>query len=124
MIRILSLICLFLLSACAVPDKEKEPLVLQQAAFADLPGWEKDNQAQTLAAFKRSCERILKNDPARPFGPDGIGGVYGDWFPACQVAMKKTRARQGLFSSSILFLIRPAPAAIKMVFLQVIMKPL
>lgn len=97
MIRILSLICLFLLSACAVPDKEKEPLVLQQAAFADLPGWEKDNQAQTLAAFKRSCERILKNDPARPFGPDGIGGVYGDWFPACQVAMKKNEGTARAF---------------------------
>lgn len=89
MIRVVSLLCLFLLSACAMPDKEKEPLMLAPATFDALPGWQQDDHVRTLEAFKRSCERILKNDPARPFGPDGIGGIYGDWFPACRDAAEK-----------------------------------
>lgn len=90
MIRILSFFCLFLLAACTAPDKEKEPLMLQPAGFGALPGWGEDNHAQTLAAFSKSCERILNNEPERPFGPDGVGGTYGDWFPACR-ALENTR---------------------------------
>ena len=75
---------LLTLSACTTIDTEKAPLVLKPASFRDLPGWNKDNQEQALAAFSYSCDRILKRDPAKTFGPDGIGGTYGDWQNACR----------------------------------------
>ncbi len=66
---------------------EKEPLVLSQADYDDLPGWRKDRHTAFLAAFNRSCGRILKRDPQRMFGPEGVGGVYGDWQPVCRAAL-------------------------------------
>ncbi len=84
--RIFLLFILLLFSACtaAPPDKEKLPLVLEAADYGDLPGWKKDDHAAVLAALTRSCERILKRPVDQAFGPDGIGGVYGDWQPACR----------------------------------------
>lgn len=85
--RILILSLVLLISACtAAPpaDMEKLPLVLEPASFSALPGWERDNHDAALAAFARSCERILKRAPADRFGPDNIGGTYGDWQPACR----------------------------------------
>lgn len=85
--RILILLLVLVISSCtAVPpeDKEKLPLVLEPASFGALPGWERDDHGEVLAAFARSCERILKRAPDQSFGPDNIGGTYGDWHPACR----------------------------------------
>ena len=79
-------ICACCLS-CTPVVIEKEPLVLSQADYDDLPGWRKDRHTEFLAAFNRSCGRMLKRDPQRMFGPEGVGGVYGDWQPACQAAL-------------------------------------
>ncbi len=76
-------IFVFIFSSCAAVDKEKAPLVLKPAGFNDLPGWARDDHGQVLAAFSKSCERILKRDPSDQFGPDEVGGTYGDWQPAC-----------------------------------------
>ncbi len=81
---ILSSCVLLLLSACAAVDPETAPLVLKPASFRDLPSWEKDRSEQALAAFSYSCERILKHEATQAFGPDGIGGTYGDWQRACR----------------------------------------
>lgn len=75
------------LSSCALFKEEKEApvlLVLKPAAFRDLPGWDRDDQAAAMAAFKKSCTRILKKDPAAAFGP--IGGIYAQWQPLCDQA--------------------------------------
>lgn len=82
----LSLFVIFSLAACSTTklDTETAPLVLKPSSFADLPGWESDNHEQALVAFSRSCDRILKKDPNQSFGPDGIGGLYGDWQAACK----------------------------------------
>lgn len=82
--HLIILLSLFLLSSCAGVDSEKGALVLKPAQFSDLPGWAQDDQAGALSAFARSCERILKNPPDRAFGPDGVGGTFGDWQPACR----------------------------------------
>jgi len=93
---ILALSILFL-SSCAdtkVADKEKLPLKLERASFGDLPGWGGDDVAPALDAFAKSCTRILKRKPEETFGPDNIGGTYGDWQPACR-ALPNVQAAQG-----------------------------
>lgn len=69
-----------------------QKLILKKAEFSDLPGWQDDRQGEALAAFSRSCGRILLNEPEKPFHASGLGGKYGDWQAAC-------RALDGLDSS-------------------------
>jgi membrane-bound lytic murein transglycosylase A len=76
------------MTGCAeIPtDRKTEPkLVLKSASFSDVPGWNADAQDAALVAFARSCARILKQSPEKPFGPDSWAGTYGDWQSACRV---------------------------------------
>ncbi|MEX2249972.1 MAG: MltA domain-containing protein [Parvibaculum sp.] len=61
-------------------------------SFADLPGWADDDHAAALAAFARSCTRIVKLDAAAPLdsktGTSSIHGRAGDWQPACAAALQ------------------------------------
>lgn len=65
--------------------------VLELASFADLKGWRTDDAAQTLAAFGRSCERMMAAADDAPVNPDeqlGVGvpslaGAVGDWRASC-----------------------------------------
>ncbi len=88
----LFLSCL-LLSSCAYleqfsPDKKKsdgpQKLVLQSARFSDLPDWNKDQQAQTLIAFIKSCARIAKAEPSKKLLDGEAFGAYADWQQACR----------------------------------------
>lgn len=89
---LISLILVVFLSACAgVKTPEKGPLTLKPASFSDLEGWRGDDHAAALAAFRKSCTRILKQDPGKAFGP--VGGTYGDWQPACREAASVDPAR-------------------------------
>ncbi|MCB9990160.1 MAG: murein transglycosylase A [Rhodospirillales bacterium] len=86
MLRAALLTTLLFLSACSFFGQEKQdteslPLVLKPAAYSELPGWDADSQDQALAAFARSCARILKREAADDFGP--VGGTYGDWQAPC-----------------------------------------
>jgi membrane-bound lytic murein transglycosylase A len=81
-------VCTLVLSGCCVgPSKTAKappPVALQAASFELLPGWAADRPAEALAALSRSCERILKADPAKSFGPVAYAGSYGDWQAACR----------------------------------------
>ncbi|MDO9126494.1 MAG: MltA domain-containing protein, partial [Parvibaculum sp.] len=58
-------------------------------SFADLDGWGRDDQSAALAAFRRSCARILALAPDAPLdvkGGDPLYGKAGDWQPACRAA--------------------------------------
>ena len=72
------------LASCTAVDKDKASLVLRPASYSDLPGWRNDDQQAAFEALARSCLRILKRSPEDKFGPDDIGGTYGDWQPACR----------------------------------------
>lgn len=63
----LSLMCVLLLSGCevhpvqlplAIPTSPMPPekMVLSSVMFADLQGWNEDNQAEALSAFRQSCK--------------------------------------------------------------------
>lgn len=73
--------------ACLVPPekaKKEEPFYLKRASFAALPGWDADSQSETLAAFRKSCARIVKKDGDKTFGPATFAGTYAAWQAVCE----------------------------------------
>jgi membrane-bound lytic murein transglycosylase A len=84
-IRILLLVFVLGLSACAGAAPETAPLVLRPASFGDLPGWKEDRQADALAAFARSCAHIQSQAPNTSFGADPAMGVYAQWQAPCRM---------------------------------------
>lgn len=83
--RFLLFSLLIVLVACTPSEKEAEkpPLVMKPAPYTALPGWGTDRYAEILPAFKKSCGRIMKKDPAARFGPLEQAGTYGDWQGPC-----------------------------------------
>ena len=77
----------FLIGGCSffeMEDEKDAPLVLQAATFSELPGWGGDDLAGVKEAIDKSCTRILKNDPAKKFGPLEQAGTYASWQRACR----------------------------------------
>lgn len=86
--RLILCLILTVLTACTGPGEAPAPeLHIQPASYADLPGWGGDDFKTLAPAFAKSCERILKADPARAFGALEQAGTYGDWQPACREFM-------------------------------------
>jgi membrane-bound lytic murein transglycosylase A len=93
------LLLLAILDACApappsVPPPSAPPpavggapaLQLRAVAFADLPGWREDSPAAALAAFRRSCARILALAPNAGLAPAEIAGRAQPWQQVCRKA--------------------------------------
>ena len=79
------------LVGCGGAGMRAEAAGPQRLSFADLAGWNTDDQSAALAAFKRSCARIRKFSPSAALdtkGGDRLYGVAGDWQPACEAAMQ------------------------------------
>jgi membrane-bound lytic murein transglycosylase A len=76
---------LFFLAACAHEVAPvNAPLVLKPAKFSDLPGWGSDDLSAAIPAMQKSCERILKMNPASGFGGLKEAGTVTQWQAACQ----------------------------------------
>lgn len=88
------LLLLAFLSACAVVPEDVQ---LTPSSFNTLPGWENDQHDQSLAALKKSCARILKNDPDRSFHQDPIWGTYGDWQVPCKALREDNLSAQDFY---------------------------
>jgi len=58
--------------------------VLRASSFSELPGWDQDQQDEALAAFSRSCVRIMEQPAEQPFGPEPLMGTAGDWQAPCR----------------------------------------
>jgi membrane-bound lytic murein transglycosylase A len=54
---------------------------LTRAEFSDLPGWQGNDPRGALAAFRRTCESLSKQDAAQAMG--AYGGTVGEWQGAC-----------------------------------------
>jgi membrane-bound lytic murein transglycosylase A len=65
-------------------------LRLEPASFAELPDWRHgappDTLADALAAFRRSCGRLMLLPPEAPIGPGGFAGRASDWQVPCRAA--------------------------------------
>jgi membrane-bound lytic murein transglycosylase A len=66
--------------------QERDRLVLEEWAFADLPGWRKDSHAEVLTAFVKSCDLIRNQRDGRSFGGKRIAGEVVDWRAICAEA--------------------------------------
>ena len=74
-----------LVQACAPQPGPEQPdrLVLRPVAFADLPGWEADDQGAALRALKRSCAALEERADDAPLDITPLGGRVGDWRAVC-----------------------------------------
>lgn len=82
---ILTAIFICTVSACApVSVKDEAEVVLHKTSYDKLQGWHVDTMETALAAFKKSCDRILKNDPEKPFFDLPEAGFYKDWQAPCR----------------------------------------
>jgi membrane-bound lytic murein transglycosylase A len=66
------------------PAPPAERLTLKETTFHALPGWCDDRIAEAVAPLQRSCARILKKDPAAPFGAGDFAGASAAWQEACR----------------------------------------
>lgn len=56
---------------------------LARTDFASLPGWKTTDTSRSLAAFRRSCDVILRLSPDSRMGGAGYAGTAGDWRGVC-----------------------------------------
>ncbi len=71
----------------ASPDvPERHDIRLMPVSYAALPGWDEDQIANSIPALRKSCQTFGRMDENKPIGPNGIGGVAGDWKPICTEA--------------------------------------
>ena len=84
-VSVATLIAAVALAACAVKPPPAK-LVLTPVSYADLAGWQADNQGEALAALVKSCASRLKFADNDPVGPEGIGGKVADWREPCVAA--------------------------------------
>ena len=71
-----------LLSSCAAfePTSSKPVLKLNPVSFSEIEGWQGDRQSESLAAFSKSCARMMK----MPANKDlGVVGTARDWQAVC-----------------------------------------
>ncbi|MEN3975355.1 murein transglycosylase A [Emcibacter sp. SYSU 3D8] len=59
---------------------------LRQVFWADLEGWDRDDQAAALRAFLKSCETLLRQPPGKPMDGAGFAGTVGEWQGDCRDA--------------------------------------
>lgn len=83
--RLLLIAGLMGLAACDQTEEPKAPepaVTYTPVTFSSVPGWDTDNMAEALLAWRHSCRRILGFEPARELGPEA--GTAGDWKDACE----------------------------------------
>lgn len=78
-----------LLAACGpeAPPPKPAAVTLTPVAIAELPGWEADDVAAALPAWRRSCGKILEREPTTPLGPDALAGTAANWQPLCRALL-------------------------------------
>lgn len=70
----------------APPEAKKPQFDLRPATFDQLSGWRDDDPREALAAFRRSCGPLRRQDGTRPMGAQPLFGHAGDWQSVCAAA--------------------------------------
>lgn len=81
-------------AACA-PAPEKPGLRLDAVSFDALPGWSADDQAAALAAFRRSCARLIGQPDERRTQAGSLILLGADWKAPCAAAASLRDASPG-----------------------------
>ncbi len=86
---------MLLLAACSrVGEPVSEPAVtLEPVQFSALAGWNEDDVAAALPAWRGSCVRLLSRPATENVGPQGLGGTVDAWRAICDrvVALERRR---------------------------------
>jgi len=69
------------------PEKIKDRLVVSEADFDQLSGWNQDRLEAFLPALQLSCTKILKLPKTRSLGGNGLAGTAADWTDICTQAL-------------------------------------
>lgn len=83
-------ICIAALAFWLLLEEEKpkkDALVLENAQFSDLSGWNKDTLDAFLPALHLSCGKILKLPDTRSLGAEKLAGTAADWKELCSNAL-------------------------------------
>lgn len=83
--RHLSLIVIALLAACG-PTEKTDKTELTQVSFADLPGWQYDQQAEAYHVFAESCGVTLKRAAGFTTKTGEAVGNQANWQRVCMAA--------------------------------------
>ncbi len=78
---LLAVILLGNLSACSGMFKDK--FSLTKVKYEKLKGWNNDDQAEAMLAFKKSCAKYKLMPADKKIHSSGTGGVYKDWQEVC-----------------------------------------
>ncbi len=70
---------------CSIRPPE-DRLVLRPAGYADLAAWNADLQGDALAAFTKSCAKLLSLPDDRALDGQGYAGRVADWRGVCETA--------------------------------------
>lgn len=87
--KILILSVVFLVNSCLFTNltlSSKGDLKLKQVNFAELPGWQNDNQSVAVASFVNSCTQINKMAFNKKIGGAIDNVIAGDFRDVCKVA--------------------------------------
>jgi len=79
------LVLLLGLAGCGGGPKD-ETLRLNQASFADMPGWAESDFGTALVAFQRSCSALTQKSDSEAMG--SYAGTIGDWRSLCREAQQ------------------------------------
>jgi membrane-bound lytic murein transglycosylase A len=83
-------LAVLMLAGCeraAPPPEQPAAVTLTPVDLAALPGWQADDLAEALPAWRASCGNILERPAAAPIGPDGIAGTAAVWQPLCRAVL-------------------------------------
>ena len=87
MIRTMAPLALvFLLSGCDKGENVQPQVDFTPITYENLDGWGRDNPADAVKAFQRSCKKLLNRPTASMIGAHEIYGTAADWRLACNAA--------------------------------------
>lgn len=76
---------LFTTSCTLIEEDKRARLTLEKVSFSKVPGWNNDALEQSLKAFEKSCNTVLKRDENAPFKQAfPYAGLNKDWQKACR----------------------------------------
>ncbi len=73
-------------NGCGHGGNRLPAFALEDARFAEIPGWDEDDHAEALAAFVRSCEAIEGQDPDTSLGRMPAMATVPLWQERCRLA--------------------------------------
>ena len=76
---------MLLLVACSRVDElvSDAAVTLEPVQFSALAGWNEDDMAAALPAWRGSCVRLLSRPATENVGPQGLGGTVDAWRAIC-----------------------------------------